>query len=63
MPLGAAGLVQYSWGGRPGGVDLGTELPDDPRALLMHVGPSIYLLERFHHLRMPGDRLSEEREK
>jgi hypothetical protein len=55
MHLGAAGLVQHSWGGRPGRVDLGTDLPwpDDPRALLMHVGPFIDLLERFYSLRMP----------
>jgi hypothetical protein len=53
MHLGAAGLVQHSWGGRPGGVDLGTDLADDPRALLMHVGPFIDLLERFYSLRMP----------
>jgi hypothetical protein len=47
MHLGVAVLVQHSWGGRPGGVDLGTDLPDDPRALLMYLGPSIDLLERF----------------
>ena len=56
-------MGQQSWGGRPGGVDLGTDLPDDPRTLLMHVSPSIDLVERLHSLRIPGDRLSEERER
>lgn len=62
MHLESAGMGQQTWGGRPGGVVLGTDLPDDPRTLLMHVSPSIDLVERLHSLRMPGDRLSEERE-
>jgi hypothetical protein len=44
-------------------VDLGTDLPSDARTLLMHVCPSIDLVERFYSLRMPGNRLSEERER
>ena len=50
-------------GGRAGGVDLGTDLPDNTRALLMYVSPSIDLVGRFHSLRMPADTLSEERER
>jgi hypothetical protein len=46
-----------------GGVDLDTDLPDDTRALLMYVSPSIDLVERLHSLRMPADKLSEERER
>jgi hypothetical protein len=63
MHLGEAGMDQQSWGGRAGGVDLGTDLPDDTRALLMYVSPSIDLVERLHSLRMPADKLSEERER
>jgi hypothetical protein len=50
-------------GGRAGGVDLGTDLPDDTRALLMYVSPSIDSVERLHSLRIPADKLSEERER
>ena len=60
MHLGAAEMSQQSWEGRAGGVDLGTDLPDNIRALLMYVSPSIDMVERFHSLRIPGDRLSEE---
>ena len=63
MHLGAAGLVQQSWGSRPGGVDLGTDLPGDPRTLIMYVSCSIDMVERLHSLRMPADRLSEEWER
>ena len=63
MHLEAAGMGQQSWGGRPGGVDLRTDLPEDPRTLLMHVSPYMDLVERLHSFRMPGDRLSEERER
>ena len=44
-------------------MDLGTVLPDNIRALLMYVSPSIDMVERFHSLRIPGDRLSEEWER
>ena len=63
MHLGVAGIDQQSWGDRTGGVDLGTDLPDDTRALLMYVSPSIDLVERLHSLIIPADKLSEERER
>ena len=44
-------------------MDLGTDLPDDTRALLMYVSPSIDSVERLHSLRIPADKLSEERER
>jgi len=44
MHLGAAGMGQQSLGGRSGGLDLGTDLPDDLRTLLMNASPPIDLL-------------------
>jgi hypothetical protein len=62
MHLGEAGMDQQSWGvGQE--VDMGTDLPDDTRALLMYGSPSIDLVERIPSLRMPADKLSEERER
>jgi len=58
MHLRAAGMGQQSWGGRPGGMDLSTDSPDDTNTLLMHVSPSIDIAEGFHGLRIPADRLS-----
>jgi hypothetical protein len=59
--LGAARMGQQSWGGRAGGVDLGTDLPCGSRELLMYSSPSIDLVQRFHSPRVTADRLSEER--
>jgi hypothetical protein len=56
-------MGQQSWEGRAGGVDLSTDLPDDTRALLMHVTPSIDSVERIYSLIMPAERLSEEGER
>jgi hypothetical protein len=63
MHLGSAGMGQQSWEGRAGGVDLSTDLPDDTRALLVHVTPSIDSVERIYSLIMPAERLSQERER
>jgi hypothetical protein len=61
--LRAAEMSKQSWGGRIGGVDLGTDLPYGCRALLMYLSPSIDLVQRFHSLRVISDSLSEERER
>jgi len=50
-------------GDRPGGVDLGTDLPGGPRTVQMYVYPSIDLVDRLHGLRMLVDRLRKERER
>jgi hypothetical protein len=63
MHLEAAGLGQQSWGGRAGGVDLGTDSPYGSRAHLMYSSPSIDLVQRFHSLRVTADGLSEGRER
>ena len=48
MHLGAAEMSEKSWGGRAGGVDLGTDLPYGCRALPMYSSPSIDLVQRFY---------------
>jgi hypothetical protein len=44
MHLGAGGMGQQSLGDRSGGLDLGKDLPDDLRTLLMDVSPPIDLV-------------------
>ena len=63
MHLGAAEMSQQSWGGRAGGVDLGTDLPYGCRALIMYSSSSIDLVKRFHSPSVTADSLSEERER
>ena len=57
MYLETAGIAQQSWGGVWAG------LPENPKTPPMYVSPSINFVEGLHHLKMPRDRLGEERER